>query len=479
MKNLILLFWGILIVSTVLMAVTIHIPGDYPTIQAGIDASQNGDTILVAQGTYNEQIFFRGKEIVVKSENGPNNTIIDPNMVGCAVNFIENEGPGAVIEGFTITNSYFGSTGWYSGVKCLANTYPTIRDNIISQNGGWWAYFGGGIHADSSYPIIENNKIIDNASVYYGGGIYIIDCDTAIVRNNFISGNIVYSGYGVAHGGGIYAANSNVLIEKNFIIDNTADINYAYGGGISLEFAGNYAVINNTIAGNHGKGVYLCNDDTVDFKNNILVNTTSGGGMVNNNSIVILSLDFNDVWNNLPYNYAGCEPGRFDISQDPLFLPGPEHNFYLNDDSPCIDAASYQANLDPDGTRADIGAQYHNQENINTAITPLEWPIIIPPGGGDFDCILSLTNNIVSPQGFDFWVEALLPDSTIFGPIILRQGLQFQPYFSTGRGLTQAVPASAPPGTYKYRAISGNFSTQEIFYQAELPFIKTAGFSGE
>lgn len=54
-------------------AAIIHIPADQPTIQAGINSAVNGDTVLVAAGTYTEHIDFLGKLIVVKGENGSTN----------------------------------------------------------------------------------------------------------------------------------------------------------------------------------------------------------------------------------------------------------------------------------------------------------------------------------------------------------------------------------------------------------------------
>jgi len=71
--------WLWLSMST--FAAMIHVPADQPTIQSGIDAAENGDTVLVNDGVYigegNVNISFSGKEITVKSRNGAEATIID------------------------------------------------------------------------------------------------------------------------------------------------------------------------------------------------------------------------------------------------------------------------------------------------------------------------------------------------------------------------------------------------------------------
>ncbi|MGA1791502.1 MAG: PKD domain-containing protein, partial [bacterium] len=89
----------------------IHVPNDYPVIQAAIDAAQNGDSIVTAEGRYtgegNINLNFRGKAISVRSRDLDNpesirKTIIDAQGKGIIVRFINDEGPESVFAGFTL-----------------------------------------------------------------------------------------------------------------------------------------------------------------------------------------------------------------------------------------------------------------------------------------------------------------------------------------------------------------------------------------
>src|SRR5215468_1963313 len=123
-------------------ATTIHVPADQPTIQAGINAASNGDTVLVAPGTYKENINFNGKAITVKSSGGANVTIVDGGGSGPVVTFASNETLSSLLTGFTLQN---GDAG---------NTYPDE---------------GGGIKVESASPTIKSN-IIQSSKASNGGG---------------------------------------------------------------------------------------------------------------------------------------------------------------------------------------------------------------------------------------------------------------------------------------------------------------------
>ncbi|MCH8970343.1 MAG: plasmid stabilization protein, partial [Planctomycetes bacterium] len=53
------------------LADIIHVPADYPTIQAAIYAAASGDEIIVAPGVYNEALYISGIEITLRSSEGP------------------------------------------------------------------------------------------------------------------------------------------------------------------------------------------------------------------------------------------------------------------------------------------------------------------------------------------------------------------------------------------------------------------------
>jgi len=262
-------------------SVTIYVPDDYPTIQEAIDASWNGDIIIVRPGTYVENINFIGKAITVQSEQGAAATTIDGNQSGSVATFISGEGLDSVLEGFMLTNgtgsinSYGGLSG--GGVYCSGSS-PTISNNTISNNSPYGDFgLGGGISCESSSsPLISDNTITGNtcSTAWYdsaGGGINCQVDSSPIISYNIISEN------SADWGGGISCNGSSPTITNNTISRNSA----GSGGGIECWVFSAPLISNNTISGNDGGGIECYNGSPV-ITYNIISNNTrwiSGGGI--------------------------------------------------------------------------------------------------------------------------------------------------------------------------------------------------------
>jgi hypothetical protein len=143
-------------------ATIINIPDDYSTIRAGIDASSDGDTVLVQPGIYYENLNFNGHNIVLGSlflTTGDTSfiaqTIIDGDSSGSVVIFTNNEDSSAVFTGLKIQHGYSNLGG---GIYCF-NASPTISSNNITNNSSCW---GAGIYCENSNSLIINNVISYN-----------------------------------------------------------------------------------------------------------------------------------------------------------------------------------------------------------------------------------------------------------------------------------------------------------------------------
>ena len=228
-------------------------PADAATIQQAIDVAAAGDTVLVSPGTYVENITFRGKAIVVASEQGPEVTIIDGNRAGSVVTFASGENRNAVLEGFTVRN---GANNYSGGGVLIQNSAPSIIGNWIVGNGacsgaGIYSYFssplikgntisrnyvyacsgasGLGVYigGDSAAELIEN-VITENSGVANGGGVTLFAAGRAVLRSNVIARNVTWGFSPCTSGGGIWMVNySQATIVNNLVVGNVAGC----GGG--------------------------------------------------------------------------------------------------------------------------------------------------------------------------------------------------------------------------------------------------------
>ena len=263
------------------------VPQQFDTIQAAVDAAEDYDLVLVADGTYtgqgNYNIDFHKKAIIIRSENGPENCIIDCQNQGSGFYSEENdiEGPLAIIDGFTIVN---GSAQKGGAVCCYNYRSLTITNCIITNNNadsGW----GGGVFCSTGRTLKLSNCTVSNNSARTSAGIYLHGYRDAAITNCTITGNtaMIYGRGSDGSGGGISILDGIYLINNCTINGNKA----ARGGGIACT-DGTIRITNSITSGNisceDAGGIYLLNSVSTIKNSSIIGNKTGtsrgdGGGI--------------------------------------------------------------------------------------------------------------------------------------------------------------------------------------------------------
>lgn len=350
----------------------LNVPGLYATIQGAITAADGGDTVLVAPGTYRENVSFRGKSVTVASQFllNPDPSIIQQTIIdgsspanadtGSVVRFVTRVDSTAMLCGFTLINgigtlvpgSFAGG-----GILVLNASAPRIRYNIIRANN---AIQGAGIAVRNSSPTIEHNAIVENTAGD-GGGIYL---DGAAVT---IDHNVIVNNDAEFNGGAVYIKNSLVNFANNIVSGNAAP---ACGG---LHCNGGIWTIENN-----------------DFYLNQAANFVNCGGpeLGNFADTKNFNLDSADIYEN--------------IAKDPLFVDAIGFDYRLLCTSRLIDAgAAAPATYPLGGAREDVGmfeypyrvGDLNNDNKINLADATrlintifLGSPVGCPTFMGDCDC---------------------------------------------------------------------------------------------
>lgn len=236
----------------------------FATIQRGIDAvTADGATVVVAEGTYTENLLFGAWDITLRSTDPHDttvveNTIIDGGASGPCVTLTSAQGQETVLAGFTITN---GSADYGGGIygEGEPRTTATIEYNIIQGNSA--NLEGAGVFGCDGliqHNDVNLNQADDGPGFSNGGGLS--NCGGTILRNTIshnsagssggglygcgiVEGNLIYSNV-CAHFGGGLAYFESGRIQSNLICGNSA-----YGQGGAMMFCSGH-ILNNTIVGN-------------------------------------------------------------------------------------------------------------------------------------------------------------------------------------------------------------------------------------
>ncbi len=389
---LVLLFWAV-----AGFAITINVPDNYSTIQGGLNAASEDDTVLVSNGIYFENIVWpmvNGIKLIGSSQDS---CIIDGDEQGSVVTFNDSDNlidSTTVIKNFTLQNgNAFGGGGVYCN-----DSHPNIINVTITNN---IANNGGGIYGNNNSVIKFSNVNVINNSANYGGGIancnIVENClvkynsannsggginNCYLIKNCKITNNVAYPSDSYEGGGGV--ANCD-RIENSIIANNNINQSHIYtgGGGVyNCQYIVNCTIYNNLVQGNSdvttsGGGIWIDRIE-VTIINSIIYGNKVGS---NENQIFILhflsyaELPFNFFNNNIQggeeeityvggYGEIGCY--RNCIDSDPLLInptngSGASYStnnsdWHLQVSSPCVDSGADWYYYDEDGTIADIGA---------------------------------------------------------------------------------------------------------------------------
>ena len=379
-----------------------EVPNEYLTIQDAIFYSQNGDTVIVSEGVYDENIDFLGKSILVKSlyENidSISNYVISGTDSLSTIT-ISNQENFSGLYGFTIMNGYGHGVSFEDFVSLAANSddLDSLLSNVIR---------GGGISIIESNPHIKDVYIRNNTSRNVGAGIAMVNSD-AIIESVIISDNIINDGDALG-GGGIAINGGNPIINNVEIFNNYVGGNMYYlngGGGVLCGFSfddnqlslniENSKIYSNTA--NIGAGIGALSGDINIYKSIISSNTGDYGAaismgeplglivgninmnllnttIVNNSGMITIGL-INSAFLNINNSISWSNIGEYEITNlpnnnelniysshslfqteiigdnnifnsDPLFINDSIFDYRLQAHSPCIDSGIGYYELD-------------------------------------------------------------------------------------------------------------------------------------
>jgi hypothetical protein len=320
----------------------LKVPGEYANVTTAISAATSGDIVLLASGSFSEDINFNGKDdITLKATddpNGPSATVITNRI------YAGNQNGGAdnvTIYGFKVTSS---ATQAFD----FMDSTITVDNCLFDTNSGNSIYVNGTDKVTVQNSTFQNNT---NTSIYLTqGGGYIDVFDCTFTNNSGGNGGVIYSNTGgnwnivratfdgnsATNGGAFYGNSPLGTIDDCIFINNTAS---SGGGALFLNSGASNMTISDTFiqgnssGGSGGGGIYIENGSHADLTNVMLTGnkTTGDGGAVhergyvdylfctlsgnsasNGGAIYHLNSNYTTVKNSIIYNNDSTTAGVYD-----------------------------------------------------------------------------------------------------------------------------------------------------------------------
>lgn len=372
--------------------------GDYPNIQAAIDAARDGDVIRLGYGRFrgggNRDLHYDGKAITIRSQSGhPETCIID--CEGGSTNItrgflFDGEGPASVLQDVTIENGFVDDAGLpfddcSGGAAIFLNGASPTFTNVTIRHCG--AFAAGGVMIRSGSPRFTRCRFIDNASCGGGGG-YCFEGSPEFIECLFEDNAPLQSG------GGFTINGAELVTFTDCIFRNNRCLHCGWGGGLGLArttavitgctFVGNrtygsgdgrgarnctgwdldgggsrdceggaigvsnaHVIINRcTIVGNiapSGGGIgidaWASDASIVEVTNTIIAFNQEGGAFTCSLPYDQVSIHCTDIYGNVGGDWSDCISGMQDLhhnlSADPLFCDLGAGDFTIDSGSPC------------------------------------------------------------------------------------------------------------------------------------------------
>lgn len=261
----------VLVLCSHACAIELHVPAQYPTIRAAIEAAMDGDTVVLANGVYtgpdNRLINLTGLDVTIRSVNGAATCVIDCESAGNAffTEYVDNESESVFINGLTLRNGAAPSGGAisaYNGSWVIRNCVFQDNQTTDAQYGSGGAIAGvsgghfelsdclfignrAGSRGGAAYCNATINRCVFAQNRAFVGGAHVRYSGPAQIRNSVFLNNSADAGGALADGHRASYYSHNCL----FLGNQALGWNGSYGGGVILTYS-SYAFVNCTMLDN-------------------------------------------------------------------------------------------------------------------------------------------------------------------------------------------------------------------------------------